>query len=623
MIAPDAAPNAAPDAATEPRLHDVEAGLIRLNQRLGQIIDAEPIDLATGAGQSLTDPLWLWGVLGGKEVGKTTLINALADAPIADPGQSYGEGTFRPTVYAHHDDAEPLRVRLAPLADLDIRLRTDAPDAMRGLVLIDLPDFDSLFIRHAEQVRRVAALLDGVLWITTPKKVGDLAALREVQNVLKARSNFLYVVNKMDWLLAQSDDDPARALDRMKTALDDQIRDVDPIAPIANGDRSFFISAKCRTADDILNEIQTSSDPDSARRLAPVADLLLDSFNALRRTLTTPPTSEIARANKTANLAYQSRVHAQRLQRHYQPARLLDRLNHAASPDAIREAVNRAFPPHYIETLHARAFNERKLHPEWSAEIFKARLKHWSMIGLVAWPVLAIAGAFARLRPSDNASPDLQSTDFFRIDGLSVHDRAEAARLALDARLSALAQKLKLRFPDPSTLAERFSAAATEILRAHRENLLDALTQPRPGLIGRSLRRLIPAFVLLWFPLIQPVADAALPILADGVDALNLTTAHALVRALSATSVLTGLCASLLILASIAAALYAAAARDAANALNRRSDAPNELSEPLTETIANLLDQPISERRAALADIAAQLEFFKPHSDSPPRSSSK
>ena len=79
------------------------------------------------------------------------------------------------------------------LASVSIGYNEDAPASMRGLALVDLPDFDSLFSNHVDTVRDIASRLDGIIWVTTPKKVGDLRAINEVHRVLKARTNFTYV----------------------------------------------------------------------------------------------------------------------------------------------------------------------------------------------------------------------------------------------------------------------------------------------------------------------------------------------------------------------------------------------------------------------------------------------
>ena len=50
---------------------------------------------------------------------------------------------------------------------------------MRGLVLVDLPDHDSAAVQHREQVDRILALVDAVIWVVDPEKYADFAAMME------------------------------------------------------------------------------------------------------------------------------------------------------------------------------------------------------------------------------------------------------------------------------------------------------------------------------------------------------------------------------------------------------------------------------------------------------------
>ena len=201
---------------------NLELGLSRGNQRLAELLDTGPLKLDTGGQSAARDTLWIWGIVGGKDVGKTTLINALAGGDVVSPGQDVGQGTFQPAAYLAADDVAATQARLGDSSTNRIQYHAQAPARMAGLVLVDLPDFDSLFTEHADQVHRMVTLLDGIIWVTTPQKVGDLRAIREIAGILKSRSNFIYVVNKMDWLIAQAD--PAAGplqtdLDRLRSAL--------------------------------------------------------------------------------------------------------------------------------------------------------------------------------------------------------------------------------------------------------------------------------------------------------------------------------------------------------------------------------------------------------------------
>ena len=261
---------------------DKELVLSSTNRRLAELLHAEPLPLARGGGKSLEDPLWVWGIVGGKDVGKTTLINALAGGEVVDRGEDVGEGTFQPAVYLTDEDLQALQTRFSDLAPLPVAYHPDAPATMRNLALVDLPDFDSLYADHVDTVRRIAGVLDGIIWVTTPKKVGDLRAIREIHRVLKARTNFAYVVNKMDWLLAQTDLPPVQELERTAVALKTQVAVCDPDD---GAHRSFLIAAKYGTAESMLEAIErrrsspeAAASPQADGALAQAVNTLLSNF---------------------------------------------------------------------------------------------------------------------------------------------------------------------------------------------------------------------------------------------------------------------------------------------------------------------------------------------------------
>ncbi|NOT02823.1 MAG: GTPase domain-containing protein, partial [Phycisphaerales bacterium] len=370
---------------------DVEIRLAQLNDRLSRLLNREAYSLACGGSRAIRDSLWVWGVVGGKDVGKTTLIRALSGRDTGDTKPRADEGTSRPVAYLHASDTDALTARLAPLDGIEIEMNADAPSAMRGLVLIDLPDFDSTFDRHFQQVRRVAALLDGVIWLTTPKKVGDRRSIDEIHRVLKDCGNFVYVVNKMDWVLANADGTVETDFRRITEALNRQVASCHPRD--ADG-RAFAVAVRYSSVDAVLDAIagrRELSDRNALEKADPslvvAARRVMESFDRLRRTLTSPPTREAAAANKRANLRHQSAAQARGLLVHYRTADTLNRLNDALSPDAIAEVVERALPDHYCSRVLRSMNDDRRLFAEWSTALFRGRIAHWPLLGIVAWPL--------------------------------------------------------------------------------------------------------------------------------------------------------------------------------------------------------------------------------------------
>ena len=81
----------------------VAIDLVAINRELAALLHTDAADLPLGAPDPFGDDLVVCGILGGKDVGKSTLINALAQTNVSDASQEIGEGTARPMVYVHED----------------------------------------------------------------------------------------------------------------------------------------------------------------------------------------------------------------------------------------------------------------------------------------------------------------------------------------------------------------------------------------------------------------------------------------------------------------------------------------------------------------------------------------
>ncbi len=152
-------------------------------------------------------------LVGSTGSGKSSLLNAVAGAEVARAGVT------RPTTAVTQaatfgDPAEGL------LDLLGITRRhhlADADPALRGLVLLDLPDFDSVSIAHRLEVDRLVTLVDLMVWVTDPQKYADESLHAGYLQPLSTHAEVMQVVlNKADTLdaaqLEQCLDDLGRLL---------------------------------------------------------------------------------------------------------------------------------------------------------------------------------------------------------------------------------------------------------------------------------------------------------------------------------------------------------------------------------------------------------------------------
>lgn len=109
--------------------------------------------------------------------GKSSMFNALAGLPLSPVG------VLRPTTSLPHactwgsNDAGPLLDWLGVPQnnrfDRESALDGDELAALRGLILLDLPDFDSVEGSHRDEVDRLLHLVDLVIWVLDPQKYAD------------------------------------------------------------------------------------------------------------------------------------------------------------------------------------------------------------------------------------------------------------------------------------------------------------------------------------------------------------------------------------------------------------------------------------------------------------------
>ncbi|SNY63421.1 GTPase [Paractinoplanes atraurantiacus] len=156
--------------------------------------------------------------------GKSSLFNALARLKLSPVG------VRRPTTGVAHacvwGPLEPANRLLDWVGVLprhrfirESALDGDDEAALRGLVLLDLPDFDSVERGHRLEVDRLLGLVDQIVWVVDPQKYGDRILHQAYLSQFRSHADVTVVVlNQADRLSTQDTD---LVLTDLKRLLDD------------------------------------------------------------------------------------------------------------------------------------------------------------------------------------------------------------------------------------------------------------------------------------------------------------------------------------------------------------------------------------------------------------------
>jgi GTP-binding protein EngB required for normal cell division len=181
---------------------DARTTVAKAGVRLGLGVDQTVVALAgpTGAGKSL-----LFNALTGTE-----LATVGRRRPTTSTGQAASWG----------GDADALLDWLA----IDRRHRLER-DGLDGLVLLDLPDFDSVESAHRLEVDRLVALADLLVWVVEPQKYADASLHDRYLRPLASHTQAMAVVLNQADLLRNGEVEAWRQ-DARRLLGEDGLRDV-------------------------------------------------------------------------------------------------------------------------------------------------------------------------------------------------------------------------------------------------------------------------------------------------------------------------------------------------------------------------------------------------------------
>ena len=195
------------EPTAEPFLRTLAPLLKGLERQLRQWLDARrryPVTLVQRAEiEGLADdyhrksgsldvdrPLLVIMLMGGTGVGKSSLLNALAGAPVAQA--SFTRPTTRdPVVYFHQSVKSD---RLDPVLRL---CRFAQRESLQQKVIVDTPDLDSNDLVNRDKLKELLPVADVVLYVGSQEKYHDQIGWDLFKDQRKRRA-FAFVLNKWD-----------------------------------------------------------------------------------------------------------------------------------------------------------------------------------------------------------------------------------------------------------------------------------------------------------------------------------------------------------------------------------------------------------------------------------------
>ncbi|MFP8882446.1 GTPase [Streptomyces mangrovi] len=227
--------------------------------RLSRAYTTVAVAGATGSGKSM-----LFNTLAGVQLSETGLRRPTTSLPVACVWETEWDGGA---------DGLLERMGVPPRARRRVQPRDPA---LRGLVLIDLPDHDSAAPGHREQVDRMLRLVDAVVWVTDPEKYADAVLHERYLRPLAGHAEVTFVVlNQVDRL-------PGDAVD---TVMDDlrRLLDEDGMALGEHGEPGATVLALSALTGQGVGELRDSLRELASGRRAAALRLSADVDGAVAR----------------------------------------------------------------------------------------------------------------------------------------------------------------------------------------------------------------------------------------------------------------------------------------------------------------------------------------------------
>jgi hypothetical protein len=450
---------------------------------------------------------YLVGLIGGKEVGKSALVNALVGQEITK-STSFGEGTQIVTAYANEAQREHLREMLEREVPGRYAIVTHDNQKLFRQVLLDLPDIDSHWADHVEVTRRMLRQMLFPVWMQSVEKYADIQPQQMLAKVAagNAAGNFIFCLNKVDQLVKQEGPEAADELRQ------DYAGRLMRVLKLAEPPRVFMISAVRPDEHDLpqlrhlLGQQKTVEEVDRGKQAA-------------QRQQGNSVLGWVERQNLPQQAARLANLH------HDAEEMLNDRIGAPLLEKSIPGILDD--PTHRLSVLD---------------DCLKNRCAKWPFVNVIQSLAGPVAAMFRRRLSLEQQrsleGPESLVESYLRPDGQDLAQRIETTFAQLQQSQPVVSSLFRNR---RLWEARQADLAAAEL----RRNLTETVTRQRAivarrvcgrgGPLGGAVRWGLTVGALLWFPILQPIVQAALE---DTLGGSLKTIALAVVRALSVTALL-------------------------------------------------------------------------------------
>jgi len=429
-----------------------------------------------------SDRFYLIGLIGGKEVGKSALVNALVGQPITAQ-TSHGPGTQGVIAYAHQSQRDPLQHLLEQEVPGQYRIVPHAVESLRQQVLLDLPDIDSHWQPHVEVTRRTLRHMLFPIWVQSVEKYADLQPQEMLKKVSagNAPENFLFVLNKADQVVAH--EGPAAA----EELRDDYARRLGRVLSMAAAPRVWLVSAAQPQGFDLPELRQTLSRQKSQQAV----------------------TQSVRRAGRQRGLSVLDWLENQDL-----PGRLkrLERLEADAQEQVAdrlgRIVLEEAVPAILDDPAHRLALVD---------ECQQRRMKRWPLVSIVHTVLAPVVGVWRRRlaisQQQGLTGPEALVGLYLREGGRELSLAVQTTFAHLQQSTPAIGELYRQRKLWESVWAEasvgELQRSLAAVVQRQRQVLSDRIGG-RDNVLAALVRSLLTWGALLWFPIVQPILEAVL-----------------------------------------------------------------------------------------------------------------